>query len=197
MCRPQLAAPSIPQRAICPNCRAHASSARCPSPETRKCSEASDPAARINDRRGQRPLVRIDPDHIASVIGREQQVRRSRTALLRCSHCSTLTSSAYVVEADRPTTSRWAPLTVGRTLLSSQADPRRQEPRPTLRPQDTLAGESDRFRVRPRFSLRPYANRRPRGHQGFNTGSAFVLATGAGPRRCFRQYGGPALVCRR
>ena len=39
--------------------------------------------------------------------------------------------------ADRPTTSRWTPST-GRTLLSGQADPRRQEPRPTLRPQDTL-----------------------------------------------------------
>ena len=41
--------------------------------------------------------------------------------------------------ADRPTTSRWTPPT-GRTLLSGQADPRRQEPRPTLRPEDTLAG---------------------------------------------------------
>ena len=85
MCRPQLEDPSIPQRAICPNCRAHASSARCPSPETRKCSAASNPAAWINDRSGQRPLMRIDPDHVASVIGREQQVRRSGTALLRCS----------------------------------------------------------------------------------------------------------------
>src|SRR5450755_697676 len=28
----------------------------------------------------------------------------------------------------------------GRTLLSGQADPRRREPRPTLRPEDTLAG---------------------------------------------------------
>ena len=43
MCRPQLAEPSIPQRAICPNCRAHASSSRCPSPETRKCAEAKIP----------------------------------------------------------------------------------------------------------------------------------------------------------
>jgi hypothetical protein len=33
---------------------------------------------------------------------------------------------------------------------------------PTPRPKDTLAGGSDRIRVRPRFSLRPYANRRPR-----------------------------------
>jgi hypothetical protein len=35
-------------------------------------------------------------------------------------------------------------------------------------------GESECFRVRPRFSLRPYANRRPRGHQEFNTGSALL-----------------------
>jgi hypothetical protein len=45
-----------------------------------------DPAARIDNRRGQRPLVRIDPDHVARMIGRRQHVRRSRTALLRCSH---------------------------------------------------------------------------------------------------------------
>ena len=44
-----------------------------------------------------------------------------------------------MVLADRPTTSRWTPPT-GRTLLLGQADPRRQEPRPTLRQQDTLAG---------------------------------------------------------
>jgi hypothetical protein len=37
------------------------------------------PAAWINGRSGQCPLMRIDPDHVASVIGREQQVRRSRT----------------------------------------------------------------------------------------------------------------------
>ncbi len=40
------------------------------------------PAAWINDCSCQRPLMRIDPDHIARVIGREQ----SGTALLRCSH---------------------------------------------------------------------------------------------------------------
>ena len=35
------------------------------------------------------------------------------------------------------------------------------------------AGLSRRF-PRPRFSLRPYANRRPRGHRRFNTGSALL-----------------------
>ena len=59
---------------------------------------------------GQRPLMRIDPDHVASMIGREQQVRRSRTALLRCSHCLPFTSRRMLFTADRPTTSRLAPL---------------------------------------------------------------------------------------
>jgi len=39
-----------------------------------KVLRGENPAAWINDRRGQRLLVRIDPDHVASVIGREQQV---------------------------------------------------------------------------------------------------------------------------
>ncbi|MGA2928696.1 MAG: hypothetical protein ABSG43_22450 [Solirubrobacteraceae bacterium] len=52
------------------------------------------PAAGIKDRRGQRQLVRIDPDDIARVIGRKQQVRRSRTALLIGWH--RLTSRRYV-----------------------------------------------------------------------------------------------------
>src|SRR5690349_18120071 len=53
--------------------------------------------------------------------------------------------------ADRPTTSRWTPFT-GRTLLLGQADPRRQEPRPTLRPQDILAGVN---RIRSQTSVQP------------------------------------------
>jgi hypothetical protein len=43
VCRPQPLAFSIPQRAIGPNCRAHATSARCPSPETLKCPLATTP----------------------------------------------------------------------------------------------------------------------------------------------------------
>jgi hypothetical protein len=38
-----------------------------------------DPAARIDDRRGQRPLVRVDPDHVARPVGRDQRARRTRT----------------------------------------------------------------------------------------------------------------------
>jgi hypothetical protein len=45
-----------------------------------------DPAAGIGDRRGQRPLVRVDADHVARAIGRDQQMRRSRTTLLSSSH---------------------------------------------------------------------------------------------------------------
>ena len=51
-----------------------------------KVSRTQDPAARIGDRRGQRALVRIDPDHVARMIGRHQQVRRSRTTLLGSPH---------------------------------------------------------------------------------------------------------------
>jgi hypothetical protein len=59
--------------------------------------------------------------------------------------------------ADRPTTSRWTPPR-GRTLLSGQADPRRQEPRPTLRRQDTLAGVN---RIRSQASVQPSTLREP------------------------------------
>jgi hypothetical protein len=55
-----------------------------------------DPAARVGDRRGQRPLVRVDPDHVARMIGRHQQMRRSRTALHRSLHWRTSTG-VYVV----------------------------------------------------------------------------------------------------
>src|ERR1035441_11099863 len=41
--RPQPEPPSPPQRAPAPNCLAHASIARCPSPDTRKCSLARTP----------------------------------------------------------------------------------------------------------------------------------------------------------
>ena len=68
-----------------------------------------DPAAWINDRRGQRPLVRIDPDHVARMIGRDQQMRRSRTAPLRSFSLLALTSRRMLLTADRPTTSRWTP----------------------------------------------------------------------------------------
>ena len=38
-----------------------------------------DPTARIDDYRRQRALVRIDPDHVARPVGREQRARRTRT----------------------------------------------------------------------------------------------------------------------
>jgi hypothetical protein len=62
--------------------------------------------------------------------------------------------------ADRPTTSRWAPpfQQGGKHSLSSQADPRRQEPRPTLRQQDTLAGVN---RFLSQTSVQPSTLREP------------------------------------
>ncbi len=55
------------------------------------------PAARIDDRRGQCLLVRIDPDDVTGVIRRDQQVRRSRTALGCSSHHFTFLGNRYVV----------------------------------------------------------------------------------------------------
>jgi hypothetical protein len=97
-------------------------------------------------------------------------VRRSRTALLSSPHLDP-PPRRYVVRGPADNIPVGA-LQRGKHSLSSQADPRRQEPRPTLRLKDTPRRESDRFGVRPRFSLRPYANRRPRGHRRFNTGIA-------------------------
>ena len=57
-----------------------------------------DPAARVGDRRGQRPLVRVDPDHVARMIGRHQQMRRSRTAPLRSFHACPEPPRRYVVD---------------------------------------------------------------------------------------------------
>jgi hypothetical protein len=121
--RPQLADPSIPHRAICPNCSAHASSSRWPSPETRKCSRGEDPAACVGDRRGQRPLMRVRPRR------RCPHDRASSTDATvpdrACSLASLKPPRVCMLLADRSTTSRWTPCT-GRTLLSGQADPRRQ-----------------------------------------------------------------------
>ena len=130
-----------------------------------------DPAARVGDRRGQRPLVRVDPDHVARMIGRHQQMRRSRTAPLRSFHGLPRTSQALCCSQRIGRQHPGGRPSAGRTLLLGQADPRRHEPRPTLRQQDTLAGKSDRFRVRPRFSLRAYAGRRPRRQHKSTPGS--------------------------
>jgi hypothetical protein len=43
--------------------------------------EGKNPSAGIDDRCRQRPLMRIDADHVAGVIGRDEQMRRPRTAL--------------------------------------------------------------------------------------------------------------------
>ena len=135
-----------------------------------KVSRGENPAARIGDRRTQRALVRIDPDHVARMIGRHQQVRRSRTALLDTPH----PTSPPAVWCWRTGRQHPGGRPHGRTLLSGQADPRRQEPRPTLRPQDTLAGVN-RIRSQTSVRLRPYANRRPRRATRFNTWIAFAF----------------------
>ena len=57
-----------------------------------------------------------------------------------------------------------APSNRGKHSLSSQADPRRQRTEAdTSSARHPSAGESDRYRARPRFNPRPYASRHPRG----------------------------------
>jgi len=79
--------------------------------------------------------------------------------------------------ADRPTTSRWThPLIGGRTLLLGQADPRRQEPRPTLRPKDTRRrGVKSLFGSGLGSTFDPTRTVARAGHQRFNTGIALGL----------------------
>ena len=68
-------------------------------------------AARVDHGRRQRALVRIDPDHVAGVIGREQQMRGPGAPALASGHHALPSRPAVgdtVASADRPTTSRWA-----------------------------------------------------------------------------------------
>src|SRR5438105_11889300 len=91
--------------------------------------------------------------------------------------------------ADRPTTSRWTPPT-GRTLLLGQADPRRQEPRPTLRQQDTLAGVN---RFLSQTSVQPSTLRAPshaRTPRDSTPGSLLFLR----PRLTRERFGDIAVV---
>ena len=125
MCRPQLAEPSIPPAGDLPELPRPRLQLAVPLARDTEVRRGQDAAARIEDRRGQRPLVRIDPDHVARMIGRHQQMRRSRTAPLRSLH-SNLQGGYVVGRTGRQHPGRRPPLG-GRTLLSGQADPRRQE----------------------------------------------------------------------
>jgi hypothetical protein len=73
---------------------------------------------------------------------------------------------AYVVDGGSADNLPVGALTWGRTLLSSQTDPRKQEPRPTLRQQDTLAREvrvlSSQASVQPSTLREPSPARAPK-----------------------------------
>ena len=72
-----------------------------------------------------------------------------------------------------------APLIGGRTLLLGQADPRRQEPRPTLRPKDTRRrGVKSLFGSGLGSTFDPTRTVARAGHQRFNTGIALIDAAG-------------------
>ena len=138
-----------------------------------KVLRGHDPAARIGDRRRQRLLVRIDAHHVAGMIRRQQQVRRSRPALLGSPHLDQ--SSAVCCWRTGRQHPGGRPLG-GKHSLSSQADPRRHEPRPTLHAEDTprrgvrlLWSQAS---VQPSTLREPSPARAPR----FNTGIAFASA---------------------
>ena len=76
---------------------------------------------RVDDGRRQRALVRIDPDHVAGVIGREHQLRGPGAAALASGHHALPARPATRDTVARPTTSRWA-REPARTPLSGQAD---------------------------------------------------------------------------
>ena len=122
---------------------------------------SEDPATGIDDRRSQGLLVRINPDNVARMIGRDQHMRGPRTALLRS--CHHLTSRRNVV-ADRPTTSRWTHPFIGganASIRSGRSSKARTEA-DTSSERHPSPGSQIALWVRPRFNLRPYANRRPR-----------------------------------
>ena len=142
---------------------------------------SEDPTTGIDDRRSQGLLVRINPDNVARMIGRDQHMRGPRPALLRsCHHLTSrrnvVGGSADNIPVDAP------PLIGGRTLLLGQADPRRQEPRPTLRPKDTR-----RRAVKSLFgsglgsTFDPTRTVARAGHQRFNTGIALAWSARAIP----------------
>ena len=95
--------------------------------------------------------------------------------------------------ADRPTTSRWAPLQ-GQTLLikSGRSSKAKNRGRHFVR-KTPLTGKSDRFRARPRFSLRPYANRRPRGASKIQHRDRFDLRAASRRASGLATSGAPAV----
>ncbi len=68
------------------------------------------PAARVEHRRRQRPLVRVDADHIARVIGRQQHMRGPGSRRLQAAITRSLLAHPAIpsATADRPTRPRWA-----------------------------------------------------------------------------------------
>ncbi len=116
-----------------------------------KVSRTQNPGASIDDRRTQRALMRIDPDHIARMIGRHQQARRSRTTLLDTPHPD-LTSSEYVVGGP-----------ADNIPVDAPQGERSYQVRPILEGKNrgrhfvrkTPSPESIAFGVRPRFAFDP------------------------------------------
>ena len=142
------------------------------SPGRRKCSEATIPPRGSATVAVSVCLCGSMPDHVARMIGRDQQVRRSRTALLGSPHLDQ-PPQRYVVGGPADNIPVGAP-SRGERSLSSQADPRRHEPRPTLHAEDTprrgVRSLWSQASVQPSTLREPSPARAPR----FNTGIAFA-----------------------
>jgi hypothetical protein len=136
------------------------------------------PAARIGDRRGQRPLMRIDPDHAARMIGRHQQMRRSRTAPLRSLHLTNL--QRYVVDGPADNIPVDTPHAGGERSYQARPIPEgKNRGRHFVRktPPAGVKSLESQTSVQPSSLTRTAAHgRRPE----FNTGIAFVLWTSGG-----------------
>ena len=105
-----------------------------------------DPTARIDDYRRQRALVRIDPDHVARPVGREQRARRTRTGPHTPAMSAHRVPSSSRSLRDTVQAEPVDKVPVGidvehdqrrQTLLSGQTGSRKHRPGSTLLTQDT------------------------------------------------------------
>src|ERR1035441_8569889 len=163
--RPQPEAPSTPQRATAPNCLAHASIARCPSPDTRKCS-----LARIPPRGSTTVAVNVRlcgsiPTTFPAWSGVSSRCDGPgpRLIALLITWPSLRALCWWRIGRQHPGERPRCFFAEGERSLLGQAGSSKNTNRGRHFVSRTpLVGESDGLRARPRFSLRPSANRRPR-----------------------------------
>jgi hypothetical protein len=163
VCRPHPEAPSMPLRTTGPNCSAHASSARCPSPETRKCSLETIPprgstTVAVSVRLcGSTPTTFPARSGVINVLDGPGP-RRTCLALLpiRVLLAVALRATGEGTGRQRPGRDRRSSRSRRQTLLSGQTGfPKTRTEADTSKSGHHKAGGPDHIRVRPRFGLRP------------------------------------------